>query len=146
MNKLTTIERAQIPTALVEGVSISATARMFSVSKITILRLLADAGTLAEQYHDLTVCDLATKRVQVDEIWSFVHAKNKNVQDTDWGKGYGDCSTCVALLPLQLRPRSPDDQDDASRSSERRQQGLDDGGFRGIAGTGRTAFGRSADG
>jgi IS1 family transposase len=97
MNKLTTIERAQILTALVEGNSIASTCRMFGVNKITVLRLLADAGKLAADYHDLKVCDLETKHVQMDETWSFVHCKNQNVRDTNWGKGHGDCWTWVAI-------------------------------------------------
>src|ERR1700681_3038588 len=90
MYKLTTTERAQILSALVEGNSIASTCRMFGVNKITVLRLLADAGTLAADYHDLTVCDLATERVQMDEIWSFIHSKDKNVREENWGKGHGD--------------------------------------------------------
>jgi IS1 family transposase len=97
MKKLSTTQRAQILTALVEGMSISATARMFHVSKITILRLLADAGTLAADYHDLTVCDLTTKRVQLDEIWSFIHCKKQNINADNHGHGHGDCWTWVAI-------------------------------------------------
>src|SRR4051794_8761097 len=97
MNKLTTEERAQILTALVEGNSIAATCRMFGVNKITVLRLLADAGTVAEQFHDRTVVGLTSKRLQMDEIWSFVHSKAANVQRNDHGKGYGDCWTWVAI-------------------------------------------------
>lgn len=97
MNKLDTVTRAQVLTALVEGNSIASTCRMFGVNKITILRLLADAGTLAEQYHDLTVGELATKRVQVDEIWSFCHSKEANVQPKNWGKGHGDTWTWVSI-------------------------------------------------
>src|SRR6476469_7552128 len=77
MRKLTTQQRAMILTALVEGTSISATSRMFQVSKITVLRLLADAGTLAAQYHDLVVRNLACRRVQVDELWAFCGCKDK---------------------------------------------------------------------
>ena len=44
MRKLTTEKRAAILSALCEGNSINATARMNRVSKITVLRLLADAG------------------------------------------------------------------------------------------------------
>ena len=68
-----------ILTALVEGNSIASVCRMMSVSKVTVLRLLADAGTLAADYHDLTVRDLQCERVQVDELWSFVGAKQKQV-------------------------------------------------------------------
>jgi IS1 family transposase len=97
MNKLSTFERAQILTALVEGSSIASTSRMFGVSKITILRLLADAGTLAADYHDLTVRDLPTTKVQLDEVWSFCHSKNANVKAKQHGKGYGDSWLWVAI-------------------------------------------------
>ncbi|HEX4056640.1 MAG TPA: IS1 family transposase [Tepidisphaeraceae bacterium] len=97
MNKLSTTERAQILTSLVEGNSIAPTCRMFGVNKITVLRLLADAGTLAAQYHDRTVYDLATTRVQVDEIWSFCFAKNDNVNPKNYRKGHRDCWTWVAI-------------------------------------------------
>jgi len=97
MNKMSTERRAAILSALVEGNSIASTCRMFGVNKITVLRLLADAGTLAADYHDLTVCDLATKRVQMDEIWSFIHSKHKNVKAENHGKNHGDCWTWVAM-------------------------------------------------
>jgi IS1 family transposase len=97
MNKLTTNERAQVLTALVEGNSIASTCRMFGVNKITVLRLLADAGTLAADYHDLTVRDLPTKRVQLDEIWSFCHSKHANVRSQNQGKGHGDSWTWVSI-------------------------------------------------
>jgi IS1 family transposase len=97
MNKLDTVARAQILTSLVEGNSIAGTCRMFGVNKVTVLRLLADAGTLAAQYHDLTVRDLATKRVQVDEIWAFCHSKENNVRPQNWGRGHGDNWTWVSM-------------------------------------------------
>src|SRR5205823_2322429 len=97
MRKLGTEKRAAILSALGEGNSIAATCRMFSVNKVTVLRLLADAGTIAAQYHDLTVRDLSTKRVQMDEIWSFCHSKQRNVRPQNWGKGHGDVWTWVAM-------------------------------------------------
>ena len=53
MRKLSTEKRAMILSALVGGNSINATGRMVGVSKITVLRLLADSGTYCAQYHDL---------------------------------------------------------------------------------------------
>jgi hypothetical protein len=41
--------------------------------------LSVDAGEACAAYHDEHVRGLATKRVQVDEIWSFTYAKQKNV-------------------------------------------------------------------
>jgi IS1 family transposase len=97
MNKLTTIDRANILNALVEGNSIASCTRMFGASKVTILRLLADAGTLALKHHNVMVRDLSTKHVQVDEMWSFIHSKDKNVQSKNWGKGHGDAWTWISL-------------------------------------------------
>jgi IS1 family transposase len=97
MRKLNTTQRAQILTALVEGNSIASTCRMFGVSKITVLRLLADAGSLAADYHDLSVRELSTKRVQIDEIWAFVHSKAINVKPKNFGEGHGDVWTWVSL-------------------------------------------------
>jgi IS1 family transposase len=97
MRKLNAERRAAVLSALVEGNSIGSTCRMFGVNKITVLRLLADAGTLAAQSHDRLVHSLATKNVQLDEIWSFTHSKNKNVQEEDCFKGCGDTWTWVSL-------------------------------------------------
>jgi IS1 family transposase len=97
MNKMSIERRAAVLSSLVEGNSIASTCRMFVVNKVTVLRLLADAGTLAHDYHDLVVRDLATKRIQMDEIWSFCHSKNQNVRSSDWGKGYGDLWTWVSI-------------------------------------------------
>ncbi|MEM9881407.1 MAG: IS1 family transposase [Planctomycetota bacterium] len=79
MRKLSTEKRAMILECLCEGNSVAATCRMLRVSKVTVLRLLADAGTLAVDFHDLKVRDLQCDRVQVDEIWSFVGAKQRQV-------------------------------------------------------------------
>lgn len=95
MRKLSTEKRAMILTALVEGNSINATARMFGASKVTILRLLADAGTLAADFHDFQVRELESKRVQVDELWSFVGCKQRSAER---GKqGVGDVWTWTAI-------------------------------------------------
>jgi IS1 family transposase len=44
-----------------------------------VIKLLIDAGKACTAYHDQHVRGLTTKRVQVDEIWSFTYAKQKNV-------------------------------------------------------------------
>ncbi len=95
MRKLPVEKRAAILSALVEGVSINATARMCHVSKITILRLLADAGQFCADYHDVFVRGLATQRVQADEIWGFCGCKEKAKKAG--ANGYGSVWTWVAL-------------------------------------------------
>lgn len=97
MRKLSVERRAAILSALCEGNSIAATCRMLGVNKITVLRLLADAGTLAAQWHDLVVNNLSTKRVQMDEIWSFCHSKQRQVRPENWSKMHGDVWTWVAM-------------------------------------------------
>src|SRR5258708_3359163 len=99
MRKLPTERRAAVLSALVEGNSIASTCRMFGVNKVTVLRLLADAGTLAQQYHDLTVANLKTvRRVQVDEVWAFCHSKQRNVSPEHEGQfGFGDVWTWTAI-------------------------------------------------
>jgi IS1 family transposase len=61
------------------GNSIRATVRMTGVAKNTIVKLLADLGRACAAYEDRTLRNLKLGRVQVDEIWSFVYAKQKNV-------------------------------------------------------------------
>ena len=80
MNKLDTKTRILILRCLVEGQSIRATARTADVSKNTVTKLLIDAGRACSDYQERMLRDLPCKRVQVDEIWSFVYAKQKNVK------------------------------------------------------------------
>lgn len=98
MNKLSTTKRVRITKALVEGVGINAVCRMTDVSKNTVLKLLADLGNACAIYQDKAFRNLSSKRIECDEIWSFVFAKQKNVrpalQDTF---GYGDVYTWVAI-------------------------------------------------
>lgn len=98
MNRLTQAKRKAVIAALVEGNSIRATARMTDVSKPTILKFLADMGRVCAQFQGQTVANVKTRRVQVDEIWQFVYAKNKNVPEEKRGEfGYGDVWTWVAI-------------------------------------------------
>ena len=96
MNRLSTERRAQVIGALVEGNSIRATVRMTGAAKNTISKLLLDVGAAASDYMDGTMLDLPCKRLQVDEIWSFVYAKEKNVPAEKIGEA-GDVWTWVAL-------------------------------------------------
>jgi hypothetical protein len=98
MNKLDRSRRAQIIAALVEGTSIRATSRMVGVSKDTVMKLLVDVGKVCAEYQDRAFRNLPCKRVQCDEIWSFCHAKEKNVSPEHKGVlGYGDVWTWTAI-------------------------------------------------
>lgn len=98
MNLLDDKKREQIVAALVEGNSIRATSRMTGVSQNTIFKLLADLGDACTEYQDKAFRNLTCKRIQCDEIWSFVGAKAKNAtQEQKDEKGYGDVWTWVAI-------------------------------------------------
>ena len=98
MNKLNASKRTQIVSALVEGNSLRATARMCDVAFNTVLKLLPEIGQACEDYQRRVLVNLPCKRVQCDEIWSFCYAKEKNVPDDLRGKhGFGDVWTWVAI-------------------------------------------------
>src|SRR5258708_2052401 len=79
MNKLPSAKRAKILGLMAEGVSLRAITRLEGVSKNTLAKLVEDAGEAFSEYQDRVFHDLPCKRVQVDEIWSFIYAKAKNV-------------------------------------------------------------------
>jgi IS1 family transposase len=98
MNKLSSQTRAQILHLLCEGQSIRSVARVTGISKNTITKLLIDAGKACAAYHDAHVRDVETRRVQVDEIWSFTYAKQKNLQSAKAAPAdAGDTWTWTAL-------------------------------------------------
>jgi IS1 family transposase len=97
MNKLRSDKRTQIVSALVEGNSLRATARMCDVAFNTVLKLLPEIGAACEAYQRGVLVNLNCRRLQCDEIWSFCYAKEKNVPDALRGKGYGDVWTWVAI-------------------------------------------------
>src|ERR1043165_8641487 len=98
MNKLSTQKRVQIVAALVEGNSVNAVSRMIGVSNNTVLKLLADLGEACAAYQDKVFRNLKCKRIECDEIWSFVYAKERHLTPELQGVfGYGDIYTWVAL-------------------------------------------------
>src|SRR5690349_19097524 len=138
MNKLSTERRAAIIGSLVEGNSIRATVRMTGAAKNTITKLLVEIGQAATDYQDQTLRDLPCKVMEVDEIWAFCYAKNKNVPEEFKGTpGYGDVWTFTAvcadtkLVPTWLvGERTSDDaevflRDLASRMAGRIQLSTD---------------------
>lgn len=98
MNKLDPADRARILHLLCEGQSIRAITRVTGASKNTVIKLLCDAGRACMAYHDDHVQDVTAKRIQVDEIWTFTYAKQKNVSKAKAApEGAGDIWTWTAL-------------------------------------------------
>lgn len=79
MNKLPVHKRVQILKLLCEGMSMRAVSRLVDCSINTVTKTLEEAGQFCLSYHDEKVRKVRSKRVQVDEIWSFCGAKQKNV-------------------------------------------------------------------
>jgi IS1 family transposase len=61
------------------------------------MRLLEDAGCACAAFHDVNVRNLSVRRLQCDEVWSFVYAKQKNVTAEQMEDGAGDCWTWTAI-------------------------------------------------
>lgn len=79
MNRLSTADRVRVVSCLVEGNSIRSTVRMTGIAKNTVAKLLVDIGCATHGMMERTLVNLPCKRVQCDEIWSFVYAKDKNI-------------------------------------------------------------------
>jgi len=79
MNRLTSEQRTSVNSCLIEGCSIRSTVRMTGVAKMTVMRLLVECGAFCSDYQDRVFRNLECQRIQVDEMWSFVYAKQKNV-------------------------------------------------------------------
>src|SRR5438034_11849826 len=97
MNKLSVKSRVRVVSCLVEGNSIRATVRMTGVAKNTVVRLLCDLGRACAEYQDKAFRNLRCQRLQCDEIWSFIGAKEKNCTPERKAKGGGDVWTWTAI-------------------------------------------------
>ena len=112
MNRLSTADRARVVANLVEGNSIRSTVRMTGKSKNTIAKLLVELGEACSRFQHETIRNVRSNRVQCDEIWSFVGAKQKNASEEQKAHGWGDVWTWNAIdadskliLSFRLGPR-----------------------------------------
>src|ERR1035441_6264812 len=97
-NVISTAKKIAVITALAAGCSVRSTVRMTGVSKGAVLRLLVSVGAACADYQDRIIRNVAAKRVQVDEIWSFVGCKEKNVTDAKMAaRPCGDVWTFTAI-------------------------------------------------
>lgn len=98
MNKLDVTKRTLILNMLVEGMSMRSISRTVGVSINTVSKLLVEAGEACAAYHDETVRNVGSTRVECDEIWSFCYAKDKNVATAKAApSGAGDVWTWTAI-------------------------------------------------
>lgn len=100
MNRLDQDARSKILHLLCEGQSIRAITRLTGASKNTVIKLLVDAGRACAAYQDRVLRNLPCKRVQVDEIWSFIYTKHGNLLRTK--NAPHEASQLVAVLDTYL--------------------------------------------
>ena len=78
-NVISMAKKVAVISTLVEGCSVRSTSRLTGVSKGAILRLLVSAGNACADYQNAAIRNVSAQRIQIDEIWSFVGCKEKNV-------------------------------------------------------------------
>jgi IS1 family transposase len=93
-NILKTEKKVAIISMLCEGSSICAISRITGVHGDTIGRLALRVGEACKKIMDEKMRGLSCKQIEVDEIWGFVGAKQKNANRTG---NYGDVWTFIAL-------------------------------------------------
>lgn len=93
-NILPTDKKVLAVSMLCEGASIRAIERVTGVHRDTIMRLGVRVGEGCKRIMDWKMRGIASKQVEVDEIWGFVGAKRKNAARTG---NYGDVWTFIAL-------------------------------------------------
>jgi IS1 family transposase len=98
MNKLPFEKRVQVLTLLVEGMSLRATGRATDTAFNTVTKLFVSASEACAAYQDATLRNLKGRKWQLDEIWSFIYAKEKNVRRAKSAPAdAGDVWTWVAI-------------------------------------------------
>jgi IS1 family transposase len=83
MYRLSREKQLTILHMLVEGTSIRSAERMTRVHRDTIMRLLANVGDQCRTFLDRRMRNLNLDHLQVDEIWTFVLKKQRNILPAD---------------------------------------------------------------
>jgi IS1 family transposase len=83
MNILPRDKQIEIVSALTEGMSIRSIERLTEVHRDTIMRLGVRVGQGCARFHDRTVLGVRVGRIELDEAWSFVGKKQRNVSERE---------------------------------------------------------------
>lgn len=97
MNTLATDKKLTILAAILEGNSIRSIERMTGVHRDTIMRLSTRTGEDCREFLDRKVRNLVVKRVQADEIWTYVFKKQARIVDQNDSGEFGDQYVFVGL-------------------------------------------------
>jgi transposase-like protein/IS1 family transposase len=82
---------------LLEGMSIRACERMTGMNRDTICDLVLNVGQSCDQFLATQVRNVQSAAIEMDEIWSFVLAKDKTAKFKNLGEGTGDSWTWFAI-------------------------------------------------
>jgi IS1 family transposase len=93
-NNLPTEKKVAVVSMLAEGSSIRAIERITGINRNTIMNLGVRIGTACVKIMDAKMRGLASKQIEVDEIWGFIGAKRKNAERVG---AYGDVWTFIAV-------------------------------------------------
>src|SRR5208337_3090167 len=93
-NILKTEKKVAVISMLAEGSSIRSIERITGVNQNTIMSLSVRVGNACKKIMDEKMRGLTCKQIEVDEIWGFVGAKQKNANRAG---AYGDVWTFIAL-------------------------------------------------
>jgi transposase-like protein/IS1 family transposase len=88
---ISTEKAAQITQLLLEGMSIRSVSRITGAHQGTILSLLLTVGSKCRNLFDTKVRNVRPRFVQADELWTFVHTKEKHLfpgDSPEWGDTY----------------------------------------------------------
>jgi hypothetical protein len=96
MNILSRDKQIEIIAALTEGCSIRATERLTGIHRDTIMRLGVCVGFGCTALHDALMRDLQVARIELDETWSYVGKKQKQLRPDD-SSDKGDQYVFLAL-------------------------------------------------
>lgn len=100
VNRLPIERRALIAHLLVEGSSLRSVERVTGADINTITSLLLRLGNACEEYQDRTLRELDSHRIEVDEIWSYIHTKEDHLKPEERGRlDRGDSYTWIAIDP-----------------------------------------------
>ncbi len=133
MNTLSKERKAAVIKALVEGASIRSVARATGVDKDTVTRVLVEVGAFCSLYQHHALVRLPCTRIEADEIWAFVGAKEANKTRDDQGDIWTYTAICAdtkLMVSWVVGKRTPDStqafmDDLASRLSKRIQLSTD---------------------
>jgi IS1 family transposase len=80
VNNLSREKQIEIIAALCEGIGQRAVTRLTGCDRKTVARLALRVGRGCQELHDRIMTGVRTNRLELDEAWSFVGKKQKNVQ------------------------------------------------------------------